>query len=283
MTAALWLALGAAVCWGISSFLGGLQSRRLPALTVALWSQFPGAIGLAAVLLASRQAPAGASIAWGVGAGLVGGIAAVLFYRGLAVGLLSIVVPVSACAAVVPVVFAIARGDVPSTLAIAGIAAVMLGIVLVSLRPGPTPDGASNARAALTFALGAALGFGMFFVLLDRGSAVPGASPWWAVAGARASLIATLLAMRAARPGLARWPGRRMGAVAAIGLVDTAGMILFAYASTQGNLGVVSTVGSLYPILTVLLGRIVLAERPTTTQNAGVACALAGVTLLAAA
>ena len=279
---ALLLALGAAVCWGLSSFLGGLQARHLPALSIALWSQPAGAVGLSLVLLVSHQAPAGASIAWGAAAGLIGGLAAVLFYRGLAVGLLSIVVPVSACAAVVPVVFSLAMGEAPGAVAIAGIAVVMLGIVLVSLRPGETPDGTGKPRTALACALGAALGFGTFFVLINRGSAGPGASHWWAVMGARVSLLATLLAMIAGRPGSAPWPGRRIGAVAAIGLVDTAGIILFAYATTQGNLGVVSVVGSLYPVLTVLLGRIVLAEHPTAAQNAGVALALTGVALLAA-
>ena len=283
MTPAVVLALGAAICWGVSSFLGGLQSRRLPALTVALWSQPAGAGALCFVLLVTHQAPAGVSIAWGAAAGLVGGLAAVLFYRGLAVGLVSIVVPVSACAAVVPVVFALTMGEVPNAPAIAGIAAIILGIVLVSLRPDPTPDGPGNPRTALACALGAALGFGMFFVLLDQGSAVPAASPWWAVLGARVGVLATLLAMIAARLGSARWPGRRIGAVAAIGLVDTAGTVLFAYASTQGNLGIVSVVGSLYPILTVILGRIVLAERPTIVQNTGITLALVGVALLAGA
>ena len=281
MTPAVLLALAAAVCWGISSFLGGLHARRLPALSIALWSQPAGAVGLALVLLHTHQAPAGASIAWGAAAGVIGGLAAVLFYRGLAVGLLSIVVPVSACAAVVPVVFALAMGEVPSALAIAGIAATMLGIVLVSLRPGPTPNGAGNPRTALACALGAALGFGTFFVLLDQGSAIPGTYPWWAVMAARVSLLATLLAMIAGRTGSAPWPGRHIWAVAAIGLVDTAGIMLFASASRLGNLGVVSVVGSLYPVLTVLLGRIVLAERPTAAQNAGVALALAGMALLA--
>ena len=281
MTPAVLLALGAAICWGVSSFLGGLQSRRLPALTVALWSQPAGAGALCLVLLLTHQAPVGASIAWGAAAGLVGGLAAVLFYRGLAVGQVSIVVPVSACAAVVPVVVALAMGEVPDAPAMAGIAAVILGIVLVSLRPGPTPDGVGTPRTALACALGAACGFGMFFVLLDQGSAVPAASPWWAVVGARGGVLATLLAMIAARLGSAPWPGRGIGAVAAIGVIDTAGTVLFAYASMQGNLGIVSVVGSLYPVLTVVLGRIVLAERPTRVQNTGVTLALVGVALLA--
>jgi drug/metabolite transporter (DMT)-like permease len=86
-----------------------------------------------------------------------------------------------------------------------------------------------------------------------------------------------------AGPRSAPWPGRRTGAVAAIGVLDTAANVLFVYAATLGNLGVVAVLGSLYPVATVLLGRLVLAERLTRPQHAGVVCALAGVMLLSAA
>ena len=281
MTLSLVLGLSAAVCWGTAGFIGGTQARRLPALTVALWSQAVGATALAFVLLVQSEAPAPASVAWGVSAGLIGGIAQLLFYRGLAVGLMSIVAPVSACGAVVPVVVALGMGEVPGALTIVGIAAVMVAIVLVSLQPVPTLRGARRARTGLAYALLAALGFGTFFVLLDRGSAGPGASPLWAVGGARIGVLATLLALSAARPRAARWPGHRMGAVAAVALADTMGNVLFAYASTHGNLGVVAVLGSLYPVVTVFLGRLLLAERLTLVQHTAVGLALAGVALLA--
>jgi drug/metabolite transporter (DMT)-like permease len=58
--------------------------------------------------------------------------------------------------------------------------------------------------------------------------------------------------------------------------------VLFTYAAASGNLGVVSVLGSLYPVATVLLARIVLAERLNRPQAAGVAVALTGVALMAA-
>jgi drug/metabolite transporter (DMT)-like permease len=281
MTLAVVLSLSAALCWGTAGFTGGLQSRQLPPLTVALWSQIAGATVLVVVLLVRGQTPAPASVGWGVGAGLVGAIALLLFYQALATGPMSLVAPVSACGVVVPVLVALGMGEVPSTPAIAGIAAVIIGIILVSLHPGPTLHGAGHVQTALVFALGAALGFGMFFVFLDRGSAGLSASPLWAVGGARFSLLATLLALSTVRRPAVRWPGHRIGAVVAIGLADTTGNALFAYASTQGNLGVVAVLGSLYPVVTVLLGRIILAERLAPVQHAGVVLALAGVALLA--
>ena len=282
MTPAWLLGLGAALCWGISGFLGGLQSRHLSALTVALWSQVAGTTALALVLLPRGEAPALASIAWGIAAGLVGTIGQLLFYRGLAVGLMSIVAPVSACGTVVPVVVALGRGEVPGELDMFGLLAVMAAILLISLRAESSRSASNQARTGAGWALGAALAFGTFFVLLDQGSAGPGAAPAWTVAGARVTLLMSLLALSVLRPGSAQWPGRRLGVLAAIGLADTSGTVLFAYASTWGNLGVVAVLGSLYPAVVVLLGRLVLAERLTSSQQVAVALAMAGIALLAA-
>jgi hypothetical protein len=45
------LGLGCAFFWGIADFMGGIQSRRLPALSVVLWSQLASTLVLMAVLL----------------------------------------------------------------------------------------------------------------------------------------------------------------------------------------------------------------------------------------
>jgi drug/metabolite transporter (DMT)-like permease len=67
----------------------------------------------------------------------------------------------------------------------------------------------------------------------------------------------------------------------AVGAGDVGANALFAVASTHGLLAVVSVLSSLYPAVTVLLARVVHAERMTGVQNAGVAAALAGVVLIA--
>ncbi len=275
------LGISSGLVWGTADFFGGLQSRRLPALAVAFWSQVAGGIALLFVLAAMGGPPALGSVLWGVGAGVFGGSALVLFYKGLAQGVMSVVAPVSACGAMIPVVAAIGRGETPGVLATLGLLAAIGGIVLVSLQPDETPSGASDARSALALALGAALGFGLFFALIDQG-ATGGASPLWAVGGARIGSLAVLLALVTLGSGGAQWPGRRAAAVAVIGLMDTSANALFAYAATRDTLGIAAVLGSLYPVATVLLGRLVLSERLSRTQGAGVALALTGVALLSA-
>jgi drug/metabolite transporter (DMT)-like permease len=282
MTLGAPLGLGPGLLWGTGDFLGGLSSRRLPVLAVTIWSQLAGSLVLLAVVLASGQRPTGAGLAWGALAGLCGGTALLSFYRGMAEGAMSIVAPVSACGAVVPVVVAFARGEWPGAPAVAGILAAVAGVVLVS-RPGRRGEGGRVPLRLIALALGAALGFGLFFVFVDVASGVPGGGPLWATAGVRAGSLTWLavIALVARRPLV--WPGRRIGLVVLAGVLDTTANVLFAYASTLGNLGVVGVLGSLYPVATVLLARFVLAERLSGLQAVGVLLALAGVALLGTA
>jgi drug/metabolite transporter (DMT)-like permease len=296
------LGLGSGVAWGTADFFGGIQSRRLPALTVAFWSQAAGALGLVIALALEGARPPVAGIAWGLAAGAGSGIALVLFYRSLAEGTMSVVAPISACGAVVPVAAATLTGDHPGALAGLGVLTAIAGVVLVSRthtgdkrpgRPGSGParpassspaGGSGRSRRVLLMALGSALGFGLFYVFVDAGTTGSRGEPLWVIAGARASSLVMLSMIALIGRGAAlRWPGRRIGPVALVGLADTGANLLFAYAATTGNLAVVGVLGSLYPVATVILARWLLGERLSGGQNAGVALALTGVGLLAAA
>jgi len=296
------LGLGSGLAWGAADFFGGIQSRRLPALTVAFWSQAAGALGLVIALALEGARPPVAGIAWGLAAGAGSGIALVLFYRSLAEGTMSVVAPISACGAVVPVAAATLTGDHPGALAGLGVLTAIAGVVLVSRthtgdkrpgRPGSGParpassspaGGSGRSRRVLLMALGSALGFGLFYVFVDAGTTGSRGEPLWVIAGARASSLVMLSMIALIGRGSAlRWPGRRIGPVALVGLADTGANLLFAYAATTGNLAVVGVLGSLYPVATVILARWLLGERLSGGQNAGVALALTGVGLLAAA
>jgi EamA-like transporter family. len=53
-------------------------------------------------------------------------------------------------------------------------------------------------------------------------------------------------------------------------------------ATTRGALSIVAVIGSLYPVVTVLLARGLLKERISRLQALGVALALAGVGMVSA-
>ena len=288
------LGLGSGLCWGAADFFGGVQSRRLPALTVAFWSQVAGALAIAAALAIDGTPPTATGFAWGLAAGVGSGCALVLFYRGLAEGTMSVVAPVSACGAIVPVAAALLTGDQPGALAGLGVLAAITGVVLVSRTSGSTRGtpgttlgsrgGPGRAGRVLAMALGSALGFGLFYVFVAAGTAGSRGAPLWVIAGARTSSLVMLSTIALVGGGSAlRWPGRRIGPVALVGIGDTGANLLFAYAAFKESLALMFVSGSLYPVATVALARWLLGERLSGGQNAGVVLALTGVGLLAAA
>jgi len=271
------LALGASLSWGIGDFLAGRASRRLRLLTVLVVSQAAGLASIAAVVLVRGEAaPAARYLGYAALAGLAGAIGLAALYRGLAVGSMSVVAPISATAAVVPVVAGVVTGERPSAVQGAGIGLALAGVVLASRDPGATGRGGGIA-AGVGLALVAALSFGLLLVAL--GAASEGDALWGTLVMRTTSfgvLVATAVALRASiSPGRADLP-----TLVAVGLLDTAGNALFALASTESLLSVAAVLAQVYPVVTVVLARVVLAERIARPQLVGVAGALVGVTLI---
>jgi drug/metabolite transporter (DMT)-like permease len=272
------LALLSSVLWGGADFLGGTISRRLPALLVVGASQLAGLLTVAVVATAAGEldAPTG-YLPWAVAAGLAGLGGLVAFYRALAMGTMGVVSPIAALGVVVPVAVGLARGERPGALQLVGIVVAVLGVVLAS---GPELSGRAGAKPLL-LAVAAAVGFGLALLFIAE--------------GAQTSTLMTLLTMRVTSVlvvalllvSLARRTPLRLSAgdlppIAVVGIGDAAANLTFGWASTRGLVSVVAVLGSLYPVVTVLLARVVHQERLAAVQNVGVVAALAGVGLIAA-
>lgn len=266
------LALLAALLWGTADFLGGHASRDHPAVVVALVGQVAGLLAIALILLA-RGADGGA-----IPAGLVGGgfgvIGVVSFYRALALGTMSVVAPIVACGAILPVLAGVLDGERPAGLQWVGIAAALAGVVLASAEPGGL---SVDARRSLALAAVAAVAIGGGVTALAR-AAEHDALTGVGVARATAVPLLGLLVLRAG----ARAPWRAVPRLAAIGLCDTAANGTFALATTTGLLSIVAALSGLYPVVTVALAYVLLRERLRGIQRAGVLLALAGVPLISA-
>jgi drug/metabolite transporter (DMT)-like permease len=263
-------ALIASLLWGTADFLGGQASRRHPAAMVACVGQATGFVALALVL-AFHGVDAKALMP-GLLTGLVGAVAVLCFYRALAVGTMSIVAPVVATSATVPVLYGIVDGERPGALQWVGIVAALIGVMLASNEPGGK---AENSKLALKLALVAALGIGVSLVFLDRAAehdALTG------VAAARIAAVPILLAVVAHQR--AKAPVRAWPTFALVGLLDTAANSAFAIATTSGLLSLVAVLGGLFPVVTVALAYVFLHERLQPLQRAGVLLALAGIPLI---
>jgi drug/metabolite transporter (DMT)-like permease len=265
----------------VSDFLGGLQSRRLPVLAVLAVTQPAGlVIALAVVAVIGADSLSAGKLALAFGGGAAGMAALAAFYTALAMGTMSVVAPIAAMGVVVPVAYGLALGEQPGAIQLAGLAVAVAGVVILSYEEDERADGAPVARRSIMLALLAALGFGAFFTLLDVAAAD---RPGWAITSARlGGVVAVAAALPIVRPSLRGIPGS-FGVLFAVGFFDIAANTLFAVASTMGLLPVVAVGGSMYPAFTIALAHLVLGERLSRAQRAGVIAALAGVVLIAGA
>ena len=280
--AAVVLALGAAALWGTGDFLGGLATRRLSVLVVLFWSQLVGLVGVAVWIAVSSQARPDAGLGYALAAGVAGAVGLGCLYRGMAVGAMSIVAPISATSPVVPLAVGLARGESPAALQWAGIALALVGVVLVSREPSSAPGrGGANrpVAAGVGLALVAALGFGLFIVGLGE-AAQEGAA--WATATARFGSVSVLVLALAATRTVPRVPSGLVPMIIAVGVFDTGANVMIALAAGRGSIGIVAVLSALYPIATILLARAILHEQLGRTRTAGGLLALGGAALIAA-
>jgi drug/metabolite transporter (DMT)-like permease len=267
-------ALGAVGCWGVSDFLGGHTAKRFNSFFLAALGHLGGTIMVATLALSQHETlPPFSHIRWAMAAGAAGGVALAFFYRALAQGNMGIAAPVSAVlGAAIPTAFGIFTEGSPGTLPIAGFILAVAGIWLVSR----TEDGARPKGMALALISG--LGFALFFIFIKQAGS--GAALWIAAGSRGSSLIVTsviTLLGRKFRPSYLS--GYGLGLLA--GCLDVSGTVLFIRASQIGRLDTAVVLTSLYPVITVLLARMILKEHFTRWKTIGMVAALAAVPLIA--
>jgi drug/metabolite transporter (DMT)-like permease len=277
------LGLGASVCWGVSDFVGGYESRRAPQAGVMLAGATVGCLVLALfVVLGGTSAPGAKYLLDGIGGGAAVTVALFAFYRALAIGVMSVVAPIAATGVVVPVIVGIADGERPGYLRLCGAVLAIVGVAAVSRQKAGDERSVSASGMSIVLALVAALGFGTQFVALH--AAAKGDALWGALMAVVTYLVLVTIiaAVTTARggqisPGRSRWP-----CLLVLGIAFGSANALYASATRHGQLTAVSVVSSLYPVVTVLLARAILAERVRPLQELGILLALGGIVLIAA-
>lgn len=270
------LALIAAFSFGLADFLGGVLSKRFAVWTVAFVMQVAATASLLVMAVLQPVAPGREALVWGGLAGLANGVGTVFLYRGLAIGRMGVVAPVSgALAATIPVLVGVLSGERPSLLAWVGVLLALPGIWLVARTPETeTQAPYSGAREGLA----AGICFGVLFVFLAR---IPTGTGWLplavseSLAGAIVAVVAVLIGQRWLPRERGLWPAVPLGVVVAIA------MVAFVSATHHGYLSITSVLSSLYPGVTVLLAVTLTREAVHRVQVIGLCLCAVAVALVA--
>lgn len=275
------LGTATAALFGSADFLGGLASRRESAFLVTATAHLLGVLLLtASALLFPYERVLGSDVAFGMVAGVSGGLGVVSLYAGLAAGRMSVVAPLTAAlSGSLPAVYDLLTGDGIGWLAGVGLSLAVAAIVMVSLSSHPG-DAHGVPPRAIVLAVIAGCGFAGSFIAF---SFTEPASGMWPLAAARvssATMLGAIALIRSRRMVVSRdVAGVTMGA----GALDAAANLTMLSAIRSGPLAVASVLGSLYPVVTVILALAVLREHVTPLQRVGVAVALVAVVLTALA
>ncbi len=278
-------ALMAAAIYGAADFLGGTVAKRASTLAAVVATQGAGL----ALLLLCTPLMLGATVTqidviFGALAGVTGSVGVGLLYRGLAMGPMSVVAPVTAvCAVVVPLVVGLVTGDTVSAAAALGVALAIAAVVLLGQESPPdratqtSPRSAAHVAQAVRIALASGVAIGGFFVCLSQTKAPAGL---WPLAVSRSVSVTLFLLTAMARREPWRIPAAAVVPAIGCGALDMIANGLYLVAVRQGQLSLVATLASLYPASTVLLARVVLGERLGRLQLLGVGTAVAAIVLI---
>jgi drug/metabolite transporter (DMT)-like permease len=268
--------LASAASWGAGDFVGGLASRRAPALSVVVFSQGVGIVLLVALaLLLGEPGPAPGRLVWAALAGANGAMGLLALYSALASGRMAIAAPVSGVVgAVVPVLVGMTVQGSPGPLRLAGFA---LGLAGVWLLAGGGAAAAGPTELVLPVVAG--VSFGLFLVFIHWAG---DAGVLWPLSVARATSMGVLAAIGGASRRLRLPWGGALGLTGLAGVLDTGGNAFFVLAAQLGRLDVAGVLSSLYPAATVALACLYLRERLTGRQAVGAGATLAAIACVSA-
>jgi len=244
---------------------------------VVLVSQLVGmvlAIGM--TLVRGETTPTTLDLGWSVLAGIAGATGISALYKGLAVGRMGVVAPVTGViAAVLPVAAGIVLEGLPPPLVLAGIALAIVAVVLVSR----SDDGDGGRSSGLGLALLAGAAIGAMSVCISQISDGHVFGPLVVIRATQAVVIVGLIVLTRSAWRVDR---RLLPATAGVGVLDMAGNGAFILAVQSGALAVAAVLSSLYPVTTVILATVVLRERITRSHAVGIALAAVAIAAIAA-
>ncbi len=276
--AAAGFGLLSAASWGGSDFAGGWGARRASSLLVTASGQIVSLAALLLVCLVLRlTVPAANYLIYSAIGGFEGALALAVFYRALSMGAMGLTAALTGLTtALIPVLFELSHSGWPSKITVVGLAAGLAAIWLISHTP--TAADTATSRRALLLGATAGVGFGVQLILFKMAAA---GGVLWSLTSGRIAGVTAILIVVAIAPPKGPWRGFWIAGIVS-GALDTVGNLFYMLTSQLGRLDVAAVICSLYPAGTILLAGIILRERPTKRQFAGMGLALAAVALLSA-
>lgn len=281
------MGLAAALLWGATDFLIGINARSVGVKKAVFFSQLTGLIVLSVALamLPSQVHNLAGATGFGWSVGLVAALftvsGALAISKAFMTGKTSIVAPLVTTYGVFTVFFSWAGGEQISTLQFFGIMLCVIGVVLASSQLEKTADTTTlQTHRSIGYALLAAFLYGTSFWIQGK-HAIPALGPiavlWIGyLVGTVTLFIATLdfnKPINAPRPKV-------LFLLCVASLLNLGGFASFAFGAMNGSLSVVTIISTLSGGIAAILGFLILKERLSRKQIFGTGLVLASAIVL---
>ena len=269
-------ALVSSLIWGTADYLGGRLTRTRSSFAVTGGSQPFGLIAtlISVALFGSWHFTRDVAIN-GALAGALGLTGLLAFYTALATGRMGIVSPISSTGVIIPFAIGMLSGDKPSSLQIIGVVIAIAGVILAS---GPELSGGAPARP-VALAAYAAFSFGLCVYFMSKGGQI---NPGMTVVTMRFTQVLIMMSVALIMRSKGGLQKSDIKMLVLIGATDAIANVFYTTAAGMGMLSIVSVLGSLFPVVTVVLAWALDKERLQAVQYIGIAIALAGVAAITA-
>jgi drug/metabolite transporter (DMT)-like permease len=263
---------------GAGDFFGGIATKKAPVAVVGFIGQTIGLLTVIPIILLGAQPYNQTALVIGASAGACGSVALLSLYRGLAVGRVSVVAPLSAVlGALLPVVIAMFTGHDFGTLTWIGIVAGIAAVYILSLPS--VEDKAEEKQSGFLYAVTAGVALAFFYMLLGNKETH---GSMWTLLGERCSVVSIMvLVLLARRQFVINKNTPSLKYITIAGVCDIVGNLAFLHSAANGPLPMVALITSLYPASTLFLGWFLLKEPLSRRLLLGIVLAFVCITLFA--
>ncbi len=276
------LALSSGVMLGMWKFGLSFYRGRISSYAVVLFSAAAAAVAYVVLgLLAGTLTFDTRDLVAGLLGGACNLTGTLLLLKGYERGKVGVVTGIAASYVLVPLAYSFVIGEQITWMIGMGVLVIIAGVATFYSASMQEKSEVNSSRAPIFLALGAALFWGLAILVLDSGTrvSVPGTLVVSQVPQVIFTLVMVVVGSRNSR-ALEGVSARAIAVLAASGVALALGNIAFFSAADEGDIGVVSVLASLSPLVTALLALAFLHERLERREILALLVVLGGTALV---
>lgn len=282
----VFMGLLAALLWGGTDFMVGINARAVGVKRAVFFSQTLGLVLMSLLLVAVPaffiKLTSASPGDWGMGV-LAAGFTvsgALALSKAFAIGKATIIAPLVTSYGVVTTLLSWMSGEQLSLLQLACISLCVLGVILSSIQKGTDIPRHIEPRRSIAYALLAALLYGTSLWLQGHYTLPRLGTVGMLWLGYLVGISVLLTLMLGSRDSLKIPAPRHALALGGTSLMNLGGFSAFAFGAMAGSVSVVTVISTLSGGIAAILGYLFLKERLSPIQMVGVTLVLVGAMVL---